>query len=147
MAWVRSADAGLQILHGIFADMVPSIGALLGYQPLVVWNAGQVRKKPLDTRVWFRIVNMYESDRQRNIGRPRRYVVLGCYNVFIHYPKLVVIERKVDAIIESVKDAFRFQRVLSPYNMRSTLVNQGRNYDKWNTKYVSLNYRYQYFVA
>ena len=147
MAWVSSAHAGLQLLHGIMAGMIPDISVEFGYRPLVVWNAGQVLKKPPDTRVWFRVVNMYDSDRQRNIGRPRRYEVLGSYNVFLHYPKLVVVERKVDAVLESLKTAFRYQNVLSPYNVRSSAVNQGRNYDKWNTKYLSHRYRFQYFVA
>lgn len=147
MAWVSSAQQGLDILHSIVVDMLPDIGRQFGYPPQLVWNKGQMLKKPPVERIWMMVKNMFQPDRQENIGRPRRYVVLGEYRVVLFYPKLGLQERKVDVVAEMIKTALRYQRRLSPYNIRGGVVNYGEPYQDWNTKYVSTLYRFQYFVA
>lgn len=150
MAYVNTAHDGIDILDSIITDLLPTIQArlALNYRPLIVWDiTGQQKKQPPD-RIFLEVVNFIEADDQKNIGRPRRYVVLGSYNVTICYPTFKTLEHGVEHVAEDIKSAYRFQNRLSPYNVRNSLVNRVRPTDRSRNKLnVCTKYRFQYFVS
>ena len=146
MAIVNSSTQGVNCLRGMLKDQMQQLTQPLGYMPMVVWRISEQVDNPPNDRAWLVMMNVIDSDEQSAFGRPKRYTVLGTYNVFIHYPQQETVHGLVDEVSENIKLAFYDQRVLRPYNILSATINDVDPIEQWNRKQIAISYRFQYFV-
>ena len=146
MAIVNSSTEGLNCLHGMLDNQMQQLTSPFGYEPLVIWNISRQIDNPPNDKAWLMVMNVIDSDEQTGFGRPRKYTVLGTYNVFIHYPQQGTIFQPVDEVSENIKTAFYRQAVLRPYNILSATINDVNPIEQWNRKQIAISYRFQYFV-
>ena len=146
MAIVNSSTEGLNCLRSMLEGQMEQLTQPLGYIPTIAWKISEQIDNPANDKAWLLMMNVIDSDSQTAFGRPRRYTVLGTYNVFIHYPQQGTAYLPVDEVSENIKTAFYEQRVLRPYNILSATINDVDPIEQWNRKQIAISYRFQYFV-
>ena len=143
---VASAKEGLDCLHSVLSTQLEQLTEPLGYVPKVIWNISEELKNPPADKVWLMVANNFTEDTRANIGRPRRYEVIGFYNVIFHYPQSPLVFCPVDDVAERIKCAYYEQNLLRPYNVIGAMANDVDPVEQWNRKQLAINYRFQYFV-
>ena len=146
MAYVNSASQGLDCLHTALRNNLGQVKEQLGYVPTVVWNKSQALSDPKRNRIWLFVMNVFSEDKRTNIGRPKKFEVMGTYNVTLHFDPSGVEFTKIDRSAELIKSFYRREIVkLRPYNVLSATINDADPMETWNRKQITINYRFQYF--
>lgn len=148
MAYVNSATEGLNCLHAALKENLYKVKEQLGYTPDIVWNKSQALSIPNRKRIWALVMNFFNEgeDKRTNIGRPKKFEVIGTYRVMLHFDPSGVEFAKIDRSAELIKSFYRRELVrLRPYNVLSATVNDADPIETWNRKQITINYRFQYF--
>ena len=147
MTTICSSIEGGNRLRSILKNALAPVDKKLGYKPLVVWTTLQSEDKPSQEQIWLMVLDNIESDRQVNIGRPRRYETAGLFGIVVHVPKVfATLHKGAMDIAESIKMAFVKQNTLRPFILTNALIAESEPIEAWNRIDIGIGYRFQYFI-